>query len=145
MGIKLTHDEGAGSYKMSQPRLAAEALAVVGIPTSAASSAAVPLQPSLRLTKLGGQALSAEQGELYRTTVGKLMYLVMGSRPDLAHSVGQLARYMSAPTQEHWGALKSVLRYVAGTLDLGVVYTRDGGELLGYSDSDYAADGPVHG
>lgn len=39
--------------------------------------------------------------------------------------------------------MKHLLRYVAGTLDLGVFYRRgrsDGHQLIGYSDSDYAGD-----
>jgi hypothetical protein len=139
VGIKLTKDEAAGTYKLSQPRLAAEAVGVVGIPLTA-SSGAVPLQPALRLTKIGGTALSELQAGMYRSAVGKLMYLVTGSRPDLAYSVGQLARYMSTPTTEHWAALKSVLRYVAGTLESGLVYGPEAGDPVAYSDADYASD-----
>jgi hypothetical protein len=48
---------------------------------------------------------------------------------------------MEAPTTEHHAAVKHLLRYIAGTTNLGCKYTADGEEkLTGYSDSDMAGD-----
>jgi hypothetical protein len=48
---------------------------------------------------------------------------------------------MSKPTVEHWQAAKGVLRYVAGTCDVGIIYRKDvGGILDAYCDADYAGD-----
>jgi hypothetical protein len=50
---------------------------------------------------------------------------------------------MEAPKHEHLAAVKCVLRYVAGTLDYGLLYLRGsagGPKILGYSDSDMAGD-----
>ena len=77
----------------------------------------------------------------YRSLMGSLKYLTH-TRPDLMFSVGYLSRYMENPTTEHMSAVKRILRYVKGTLDLGLVYEKNeaGIKLVGYSDSDYAGD-----
>jgi hypothetical protein len=49
---------------------------------------------------------------------------------------------MEQPTQEHMAAVKHILRYVSGTLQCGVHYSRgnNGAPLIGYSDSDLGGD-----
>jgi hypothetical protein len=73
--------------------------------------------------------------------VSALRYLV-NTRPDLAYVVGYISRFMEKPTVEHLMAIKRVLRYIAGTIDLGCHFGRKGNtsELVGYSDSDLAGD-----
>jgi hypothetical protein len=38
----------------------------------------------------------------YASAVGSLMYVMVCTRPDIAHVVGVLSRYMSKPRKEHW-------------------------------------------
>ncbi|XP_063942706.1 secreted RxLR effector protein 161-like [Daucus carota subsp. sativus] len=69
--------------------------------------------------------------------VGGLRHLVF-TRPDIAYSVGIVSRFMERPIVMHLAAAKRIFRYVNGTLDYGLVYSkRDGNYLLsGYSNSD---------
>jgi hypothetical protein len=57
-------------------------------------------------------------------------------------SVGFLDRFMQDPKEDHMEALKHLLRYITATTDFGLQYDRGEGELrlLGYNDSDLAAD-----
>lgn len=73
----------------------------------------------------------------YKSMVGGLRYLVH-TRPDIAYAVGVVSRYMERPTTMHQDAVKRILRYIKGTLNFGLIYTRDSGnnELVGFSDSD---------
>ncbi|XP_074369744.1 secreted RxLR effector protein 161-like [Apium graveolens] len=73
--------------------------------------------------------------------VGGLRYLVF-TRPDIAYSVGVVSRFMERPTEMHLAAIKRIIRYVSGTFDLGLVYTKDEGNYLfsGYSDCDLAGN-----
>lgn len=75
----------------------------------------------------------------YRQVVGSLMYLMVGSRPDLAFSVGFLSRTLENPTKDDVIRAKRVLRYVAGTLNQGITYycNDEGRKLVGYSDADF--------
>jgi Reverse transcriptase (RNA-dependent DNA polymerase) len=80
----------------------------------------------------------AADGLKFRSLVGGLIYLTH-SRPDITFSVSVISRFMQSPTKHHMGAAKRVLRYVAGTVDLGTWYGRTKAlELVGYSDSDWA-------
>jgi hypothetical protein len=69
------------------------------------------------------------------------MYLVTGTRVDLAFSVCYLSQFASAPGPEHLEAIKHVYHYLAGTADLELVF--DGSkkfELYTFVDSDWAGD-----
>ena len=52
---------------------------------------------------------------LYASAVGSLMYAMVCTRPNIAHAVGVVSRYMANPGKEHWEAVKSLLRYLRGT------------------------------
>lgn len=82
-------------------------------------------------------------GEQYRSLVGRLIYMTH-SRPDISFAVGVLSRFMHCPTKHQAGAAKRVLRYLAGTRELGIWYRKSGSFCLtGSSDSDWggASDG----
>ena len=78
---------------------------------------------------------------LFRSIIGSLRYLTH-TRPDLLFSVGLLSRFMEKPTQEHYDGIKRILRYVKGTKNYGLFYKKGDmkGELIGFSDSDFAGD-----
>ena len=42
----------------------------------------------------------------YASTVGSLMYAMLCTRPDIAHAVGTVSRFLSNPGREHWNAVK---------------------------------------
>ena len=72
------------------------------------------------------------------------MYLMLGTRPDIAHAVGKLARFSSNPSDSHWDALKHLLNYIAHTSDLTLVYFQVNGETAveptAFVDADFAHD-----
>jgi len=67
----------------------------------------------------------------YRQAVGCLLWLAMGTRPDIAYAVSQVARFCENPGREHWEAVQRIFRYLAGTLDLGLVYSKTEKSLNG--------------
>ncbi|KAL0847150.1 hypothetical protein Bca101_020396 [Brassica carinata] len=76
--------------------------------------------------------------KLYRAMIGSLLYLTE-SRPDLCLSVGICARYQTSPKESHMNAVKRVIKYVKGTLDLGLHYSFETNvNLAGYCDADWA-------
>ena len=77
----------------------------------------------------------------YLSAIGALMYLANCTRPDIAFAVNLLARYSSAPTKRHWVGVKTILRYLQGTQDLGLCYSRKGvTSMVGYVDAGYMSD-----
>lgn len=75
----------------------------------------------------------------YREAVGCLIYLQVVSRPDISFAVNVLSRDLEKPNEGHWVLLKRVLRYLKGTLNLGLLYGCTG-NFITYSDADYAGD-----
>lgn len=73
--------------------------------------------------------------------MGSLRYLTH-TRPDLSFEVGVSIRFMEKPTEKHLRLVKSILRYVKGTLDYGLVYSKGEKEIKidGYLDNDLAMD-----
>ena len=71
---------------------------------------------------------------LYRQIIGSVMYL-MNTRLDICFALSQ---YLVEPRHVHLVAAKHVMRYLKGTLDFGLCYTRDDHDfkLYGYTDSD---------
>ncbi|GJV05954.1 retrovirus-related pol polyprotein from transposon TNT 1-94, partial [Tanacetum coccineum] len=75
---------------------------------------------------------------LYRGMIGSLMYLT-SSRPDLIYVVCLCARYQAKPTEKHLNAVKRIFRYLKGTINMGLWYSKDTGmSLTAYADADHA-------
>jgi hypothetical protein len=83
----------------------------------------------------------------YASAVGCLMYAMVCTRPDLAHAVSTVSKYMASkymanPGKQHWNAVKWIFRYLKGTTDYGITFVRQKSDLsvVGYVDADYAGD-----
>eukprot|EP00253_Pinus_taeda_P021354 PITA_21354 len=81
----------------------------------------------------------------YASAVGSLMYVMVCTRPYIAHVVGVLSRFNSKPGNEHWIPMKQVFRYLHGTSDYGLCYQGRPGldrvlVIHGFVDVDWAGD-----
>ena len=76
----------------------------------------------------------------YSSTIGSLMYAMVCTRPDIAHVVGVVRRYMKNPGKEHWGAVKWIRRYLIGIFTHALCFEGSYTVLQGYVDSDMAGD-----
>jgi hypothetical protein len=83
------------------------------------SPCSTPLSAKTQLSALDGDPLP--DSTEYRRLVGSLQYLTL-TRPDIAFAVHHLAQFMAAPRTTHLAAVKRILRYLKGTLDLGFVF-----------------------
>ena len=72
----------------------------------------------------------------YLSAIGALMYFANCIRPDIAFSVNLLARYSSAPTKRHWNGVKHILRYLRGTSDMDLYYSKESKSQLGMQMQD---------
>ena len=86
--------------------------------------------------------LQKEQMQLipYSNIVGSLMYMMICTRPDIAHASSTTSRYMAEFGRQHWNALKWTLRYLKGDDKLVILFTDQGGAneaaLVGLCDSE---------
>ena len=99
----------------------------------------MPLLPWVRLQKLNVDSSKVEVSPtLYRSIIRSLLYLT-ASRPDIAFSVGVCARYQAVPRESHLTAVKRIIRYINGTPNYGLWYSKDSNACLAsYSDADWA-------
>jgi hypothetical protein len=134
LGLEVSQTEAG--ITICQSSYAAKIVEMSGL--TGCNSSATPMEPRLKLSKVS--SAPSIDATMFRSVVGSLRYLV-NTRPDLSYSVGFISRFMENPTTEHLGAMKRVLRYVAGTLHFGCHYKREKDpQLVGYTDSDLAGD-----
>ena len=76
----------------------------------------------------------------YASAVGSLMYVMVCTRPDIAHAVGVVSKFLSNLDKEHWVAVKWILKYLRGTSKTCLCFGIDKPMLLGCTDVDMAGD-----
>lgn len=143
LGCKVTRNRKRGTILVNQEPYIATTLREFGM--SGCNATSTPFPPGTNLSSDLCPQTDEEREKMktipYCTVVGKLMYLVTTTRPDLAYAVRELAKFMTTYGEGHWAAAKHVLRYLQGTRSLGLVlgHTDDPYPIFrGFSDSDWA-------
>jgi hypothetical protein len=143
LGIKIERD-GSGGYNISQQHYLEELLKELNMQDCKPSTTPMSKGEVNALTAgdTGGKKLDVNGHALYRQIVGKLMYAMVGTRPDLAYTLSILGRFAAAPDTYHMTLAKRALVYVKATINYRLHYKRGSGSatptLTGYMDSDYA-------
>jgi hypothetical protein len=103
-----------------------------------------PMDPGASLSSDQSPSTPEEIEEMrtvpYISAVGSLIYLAIATRPDIAYSVGVLARFNTNPGKLHWAAVKHLFRYLRGTLDVKLTHAPDPTtpeQFVTYSDADH--------
>jgi histone deacetylase 1/2 len=97
-----------------------------------------PLSVTDKLSLTDGDLLSGEDSTRYRSIVGALQYMTL-TRPDISFAVNKVCQFLHAPTTVHWTAVKRILRYLRGTISLGLSLIRSSSILVSaFSDADWA-------
>ena len=88
------------------------------------------------------QVADPETVRQYQSHIGQLMYVMMGTRPDIAYAIGKLARYSKNPSPEHIAAVRRVFGYLHGSAasGLGFQNSKNKKPLTAYLDSDWARE-----
>ncbi|RVW80165.1 Retrovirus-related Pol polyprotein from transposon RE1 [Vitis vinifera] len=94
-----------------------------------------PMSSSIKLDKdEKGKFINST---MYKGMIGSLLYLT-ASRPDIMYSVCLCARFQSCPKESHLSSVKRILKYLKGTMDIGLWYPKgDNFELIGFSNADF--------
>lgn len=101
-----------------------------------------PMDPN---TKLVFDPKSDFTGKIgYQELIGALLYLAGATRPDIAFAVNFLSRFNKQHSENHEVAIKRVLRYLRGTSNMKLRYTKSGDmemtKMHAYSDADWGSD-----
>ena len=138
LGMKIELNKDNGSVWIGQRGYTESILKKFGM--EECKPVGTPVDVSSKLTCATADDDCIDQ-QRYQSAIGSLMYLSVSTRPDISYAVSSLARFSSKPSKEHWTALKRLLRYLKGSTNYGIRYTKEGtNECIGFSDADWAGD-----
>jgi hypothetical protein len=120
LGVEFERDLANRTITMSQRKYIEEVLKRFNM--EECKPIGTPLDVNSKLLKLTEEEFQGIQEEMqgipYKAAVGSLMYAMVGTRPDLAFPVSMVSQFMSRAGPSHWMAVKRIMRYLKGTLDL---------------------------
>ena len=123
-----------GSVSIHQLQYIQKVLSDFGMETC--QPKATPMNPKQILNHRPDEEVPDEEAKArFATAIGSLMYLMVGTRPDIAFALGMLSRFTAQPQSHHQVALQRLLRYVKATQSHRITYRS--GQLIGYMDADF--------
>ena len=143
VGIAISRDRAACTVSLSQTALIDRVVSTFGqaeaYPISTPMDSNVQLRRPTSDESLSASELSALAELPYRSLVGSLMYLAVGTRPDISYAVSKLTQFLDCYRHSHWAAALRVVRYLKGTRTLSLLLGNSSTiSLVGFSDSSYA-------
>ncbi|RVW20652.1 Retrovirus-related Pol polyprotein from transposon TNT 1-94 [Vitis vinifera] len=142
LGMRIIRDKANGTLKLSQSEYVKKVLSRFNM--NEAKPVSTPLGSHFKLSKEQSPKTEEERDHMskvpYASAIDSLMYAMVCTRPDIAHAVGVVSRFMSRPGKQHWEAVKWILRYLKGSLDTCLCFTGANLKLQGYVDADFAGD-----
>ena len=146
LGVQLQWGKDFKSVSMNSSKLIKELLIKHNLTDCLPEK--TPMRYDYRSTK--ADCPTAEQQKLpefkqlkakYQKLVGSFLFICNTCRPDICYAINQLCRLMSYPNQKHLDAALHLLRYLAGTVELGIGYRSMGNKHpYFYADSDDGSD-----
>ena len=137
LGIDIHRPDPTGPIFINQGIYIRQILSEFGM--SKCNAVPTPLSSSIKLEKRKPDEKSGDI-EWYRCIIGKFMHLLY-TRIDIACAVSKLAQYLSDPSETHCQSAKHLLRYLKGTMDLGIQYGTDNSNgITGYCDASFDDD-----
>jgi len=134
LGISIHYDRENKVVELDQINLIEKVLARFGMLDSDTKS--TPMERKLDLRRSEGNT-----SKPYRELIGCLMYIMLGTRPDISFCVAYFSRFQDRASEQHYNYLLRVLQYLKGTKNLKLRYEIDTNfGLTGYADADWAGD-----
>ena len=125
LGIKLIRDRKNKLLALSQASYIDKILVRFNMENSKRGS--LPFRHGIHLSKEQSPKTPEQKERMsripYASAVGSLMYAMLCTRPDICYAVGVVSRYQSDPGEEHWIAVKHILKYLRRTRDYMLVYS----------------------
>ena len=142
LGIKISRDRTNGKLWLSQESYIEKVLDKFNM--GKAKPVSSPLGSHLKLGSKQSPSSEKEKKEMqkvpYASIMGSLMYAMVCTRPDIAHVVGVVSRFLSNPSKEHWAVVKRILRCLRGTSKACLCFGTNKLVLIGCTNVDMARD-----
>ncbi|KAE8731332.1 Detected protein of unknown function [Hibiscus syriacus] len=142
LGMRIKRDTKSGTLMLSQAEYINKVLSRFNMQD--AKPVSTPLGVHFRLSKEQSPKTEEERVHMvkvsYASAIGSLMYAMVCTRPDIAHAVGAVSRYMNNPGKVRWEAVKWILRYLRGTTNKALCFKGGDNILTGYIDADLSGN-----
>uniref|UniRef100_A0A3Q7HLK4 Reverse transcriptase Ty1/copia-type domain-containing protein n=1 Tax=Solanum lycopersicum TaxID=4081 RepID=A0A3Q7HLK4_SOLLC len=142
LGMKIVRERTKRKLWLSQEKYIERVLERFNMKN--AKTVSTPLASHLKLSEQMCPTTKEEKEGMtkvsYSSALGSLMYAMMCTRPDIAHAVGVVSRFLENPRKEHWEAVKWILRYLRGTTRNCLCFKGSDPILKGYTDANMAGD-----
>lgn len=138
LGLEIRYDRDKGVLKVNQETYIKSLLKKFKMEHCKRS--AIPIETKLNVD------ICKEPDKLtkkpFRELIGCLMYLMLGSRPDICYALNYFSRFQDRASDTAWNHLMTLLRYLKGTQGLGLHFKRENKNfnLECFVDADWAGD-----
>ncbi|KAJ9546873.1 hypothetical protein OSB04_019416 [Centaurea solstitialis] len=143
LGIKIYRDRSRRLIGLSQSTYIDKVLKKFNMQDS--KKGFIPMQHGLALSKAQCPSSNSELERMsripYASAIGSIMYAMICTRPDVSCALSMTSRYQANPGNDHWTAVKNILKYLRRTKEMFLVY--GGAEELsvkGYTDASFQTD-----
>jgi len=135
LGIRILRDRSKKCLTIDQSGYIKDILDHFGMIDMNPNHTPLPTGADVHLIKYDGQA-SLEDIKHYQSLIGSLLYVQIGTCPDLSFAVSRLAQYVSNPSAQHLQLAQYILSYLLKTQDMYLSYDgAEGDGLHGYTGS----------
>lgn len=141
LNMRIDYDRKSGILRLDQPKYTESILKRFNMGNC--DPVKTPSDASHKLTREMSPSSPNEKEKMqsipYQEAVGSVLYLVQCTRPDIAFSVANVSQFNQNPGPAHWKGVKRIMRYLKGTLDYKLTFSRGSAykDLCCYSDPDW--------
>ena len=133
LGTKVLQNKHNGDVWIGQQAYTQKVLRKFNMENAKAVDTSV--DASSKLVKMNEDSEGTDR-EQFQSAVGSLLYLSTMTRPDITYAVSNVAKFCANPAEEHWIAVKRIMRYLVGTMYLGLLYKKNElNSCVGFSDA----------
>ena len=122
LGTKVLQNKQNGDVWIGQPAYTQKVLRKFNMENAKAVD--TPVDASSKLVKMNEDSESTDR-EQFQSAVGSPLYMSTTTRQDNTYAVSNVAKFCAKPAMEHWIAVKRIMRYLVGTMCLGLLYKKN--------------------
>ena len=142
LGMEITHDRKSKKLWLSQEKYVEQILERFNM--KHAKPVGTPLGGHFKLSKKSCPSSMKEKENMvsvpYSSTIKSLMYAMVCTRPNIAHAIGVVSRFMVNSGKDHQEAMKWIFKYLRGSSKSCLSFGSFKPVLEGYTNANMAGD-----